>query len=220
MMAGNFFWLYSLIFTCPDRNWHGLNCSRPGPFSAERRVLNSEFSLQPSALGAYGPPTCTRGRALGLRRAVLARQRPGEGVRPLPSSFGAHPSSPSSRPFSRRKMSKNRRAGAAHIPYYHVFMGMQIKVYRMKNQNPLFIHSPFCPIFCVSFFAACLSCGFISHDARQTHFRSGRPGIHRNLDSSGDPSAQKVCDGDKVCPANGDALGRGAVAYVGSESFG
>jgi hypothetical protein len=59
-------------------------------------------SLQPLAA-----PSCPA-------KAKQRRKRPGEGG----PSF-------SPLPFPAAKISKNRRAGAAHIPHYHVFVGMQ-----------------------------------------------------------------------------------------------
>jgi len=58
------------------------------------------------------PPSCPAVARQG--RKFQRRRKPGEGG-----------SSLCPRPFSHCKMSKNRRAGAAHCPYYHVLVGLQ-----------------------------------------------------------------------------------------------
>jgi len=123
---------------CTNRNWAGLNCSRRrGPFSAECRVLSSEFRLLPPPLvsplqlaATRAPRATPRDRSAHKGGRISTQRREGattqRGSGRLLSSFSLHPSSLSSSPAPFPLQNVKEQARERHTgPYYHVFVGMQ-----------------------------------------------------------------------------------------------
>ena len=82
-------------------------------------------------------PTCGRGRAR-LVRAVRSRQRPGKGVRALPSSVILHPWFLSPQALFPCTLSKNGRASATYVAYYHMLVGLQYKKFKIFSAGRRF----------------------------------------------------------------------------------